>query len=811
MKTFKLFVIALSLLFTQLTIGRTAHFKYPSDYDSLKVIEKVYLHIDRYNYSAGDDIWFKAYLIDAFSHILTDHSSNLHVELISPSLKIISSGLIRIDRGLGSGDFRLADSIKSGRYKLRAYTDYMRNFSEQLFFNKTINVINSNDKQNGTPDTIKYVENNILINFFPEGGSLVDNVSSIVAFKAVNSLGKGCDITGKIYSSSGDLITTFRSTHSGMGTFFLRPIPGLSYYSILKGADSADIRTELPKSFSAGVTLSVSINQNNELLITTKTNPKTLLLVSEHDLLLTFSRQKEVIKTMRYKVSSPVTNFVIQTDDLPDGILMLTLTTLEDLPLSERLVYIQRDAPAKIIIETDKRLYSKREPVLLKISLSGDSTVERKGNVSLAVVNKSLMDNTSPFPRTISSWFLLESDVRGIVEDPSYYFDPSNPDRFRDLDLLLRTQGWRDFAWKYDKTYFPPENGFTVSGRLRRYSANKAIEGSRVSIGIFGIKSSFLTTVPVDSSGRFSLSGIDITGEARLIVTGIGKKDRLQGELHLDSVFYIPPKVSDSLSPVSILVENKWSILKNYYEINESIKKKYKLSDTISLGEVNIIAERHKDLQTVKIESSRQKYDQPDAVVIVTPQLESYLSVVEILRSHIAGVVVTGNCPDCRVIIRGLGSINENGNPLVLIDGNEARFEDLISMPIFEIDRIDVLKQTAKTNIFGMRGSGGVINLITKAGGLDYVPVKYSVNKKVLGYSASRIFYSPQHLSDSDSAFEPDLRSTLLWQPDIILEGNKKTILNYYNGDNSSFVRLNAEGITVTGIPVTGKAEYEVR
>lgn len=779
--------------------------------DSSVFIEKVYMHIDRSYYYPGDDIWFKAYLIDAMDHLLTDHSSNLHVELISPSLKIISGRIIRLDSGLGNGDFKLPDSIKSGRYKLRAYTNYMRNFSEQLFFTKTINVINPNDKQNGIPDTIKYVENNNRISFFPEGGSLVDNVSSIVAFKAENSLGKGCDVTGRIYSSTGDLITTFRSIHLGMGTFFLRPIPGLSYYSIFRGADSIDVRTELPKSFSAGVILGVLINENNEFLITTKTNPKTLSLISEQDLLLTFSRQKEIIKTMRFKVNTPVTNFILPTDDLPDGILMLTLTTLEDLPLSERLVYIQRDTTSKIIIETDKLLYSKREPVSLKISLSGDSTVERKGNVSLAVVNKSLTENTSPFPRTISSWFLLESDVRGIVEDPSYYFDPSNPDRFRDLDLLLRTQGWRDFVWKYEKTYFPPENGFTVSGRLRRYYVNKAIEGSRVSIGIFGNKSSFLTTVPVDSTGRFSLSGIDITGEARLIVTGIGKKDRMQGELYLDSVLYISPKVSDSLSPVSILVEKKWSSLKNYYEVNEAIKKKYKLSDTINIGEVNIIAERHKDIQTVKIESSRLMYGNPDSEVKITQDMQSYPSVVDILRGHVAGVVVTGKYPDYKIIIRGMGSLNENGNPLVLIDGNEASYEDLISMPIFDIDRIDVLKQIAKTNIFGFKGSGGVINLITKAGGWAYVPVKYSLNKNISGYSASRIFYSPQHLSNSDSAYEPDLRSTLLWEPDIILEGNKKTILNYYNGDNLSIIDVIAEGITTTGVPVTGKAEYEIR
>ena len=253
-KTIRLLIVALSLLFTQLSIGRSNHYQNHSSDDSLNVIEKVYLHVDRDSYFAGDDIWFKAYLIDAKDRLLTDHSSNLHVELISPFSKIISNRIIRIDGGLGNGDFKLPVDIRSGRYTLRAYTNYMRNFGDQLFFSKEIVVINSTDSTE-ISERVKYVENKIKISFFPEGGSLVDNVSSIVAFKVENNLGKGCDVSGKIFSSKGDLITTFRSTHLGMGSFFLRPLPGLSYYSIVRGADSIDIKTELPASFKTGVTM----------------------------------------------------------------------------------------------------------------------------------------------------------------------------------------------------------------------------------------------------------------------------------------------------------------------------------------------------------------------------------------------------------------------------------------------------------------------------------------------------------------------------------------------------------------------------
>ena len=151
--------------------------------------------------------------------------------------------------------------------------------------------------------------------------------------------------------------------------------------------------------------------------------------------------------------------------------------------------------------------------------------------------------------------------------------------------------------------------------------------------------------------------------------------------------------------------------------------------------------------------------------------------------------------------------------PLILIDGNPVPYEEINYIPVNYIDRIDVLKSVGATSVFGMKAANGVINLITKTGGSSGIktPVEYSTNIRFSGYNAPRIFYSPQHLQDSNSDFNPDLRSTIYWNPNINLEGTNEVILNYYNGDNSSLIRIIAEGITTNGIPVTGKAEYEVR
>ncbi len=781
--------------------------------DSLPVIEKVYLHSDRVYYYPGDDIWFKAYLIDASDRLLTDHSNNLHVELISSDSKILNSSVIRLEDGLGNGDFKLADNVPSGKYRIRAYTNYMRNFGDQLFYDKEIFIVGSSEKNNESDKNQKYVNNKIELNFFPEGGSLVDNVYSVVAFKAVDATGKSCNVSGKVFSTNGDLVTTFKSTHLGMGSFILKPVAGLTYYAELEDSDRPENKFTIPRSFDKGLVLSASVNQKNEILITSKTNPQTLRLLLNNDLVLTVSVRKVVIKRLSFKIESLTNILSLSTDDFPDGILMLTLSTMVNLPLCEKLIFFQRDNNLKISIQSDKDIYKKREPVSIKLSVSGDSIKQHQAFLSLSAAESSLTDNASKYPSNIASWFLLESDIRGPVEEPSYYFDQSNPNRLKDLDLLLRTQGWRDFAWKYKKSFFKVEDGFLISGKLRRNLADKPIPNSKVNIGIFADNNTYTTTILTDSVGTFRLNKIDFNGEARLIVSGVGKKEHLQGLLILDSLKYLPAEVP-SFSQIPIMIQkDDLDTLKKHYEISESIRKKYKLSDTINLGEVRIIASKPKDQQALKVESSRASYGTPDDELIITNQLESFRNVVEILKGRVAGVAVTGNYPEYQIRIRGTHTITGNALPLVLVDGFKRSFDDLINFPLYFIDRVDVLKSGGATASFGMEGANGVISIITRTGDrlTTYQPVNNSVNVKFYGYNAPRIFYSPLHNPKIESEYNPDLRTTLFWKPDISLKTGKDLLLKYFNTDNSSKICLVIEGITTNGIPIFEKINYEVR
>jgi hypothetical protein len=94
MRIFKVFALMLPALIYVPSFGM--YIKPAQRDDSLKIIEKVYVHTDRSVYYPSDNIWFKAYVVEATGNVLSDYSKNLHVELISPASIIIDSRIARI-------------------------------------------------------------------------------------------------------------------------------------------------------------------------------------------------------------------------------------------------------------------------------------------------------------------------------------------------------------------------------------------------------------------------------------------------------------------------------------------------------------------------------------------------------------------------------------------------------------------------------------------------------------------------------------------------------------------------------------------
>ncbi len=112
-------------------------------YQSERPYEKVHLHMDKPYYTIGDNIWFKAYVVSAENNQPSGISKILYAELINEKDSVKQTLKLPLMVGLAWGEFTLSDTLREGNYRIRAYTNWMRNFGEDYFFDKTITIGNA--------------------------------------------------------------------------------------------------------------------------------------------------------------------------------------------------------------------------------------------------------------------------------------------------------------------------------------------------------------------------------------------------------------------------------------------------------------------------------------------------------------------------------------------------------------------------------------------------------------------------------------------------------------------------------------------
>ena len=318
------------------------------------------------------------------------------------------------------------------------------------------------------------------------------------------------------------------------------------------------------------------------------------------------------------------------------GIIRLTLTDARGLPLTERLVFFHGPTDVRLNISTGNKEYKAREKVQVSLSLSchsgsnesGEFSSNESGEFSLSAAEGHYADPGLSSPTTIASWFLLESDIRGSVEEPSSYFDQDNPDRKDNLDLLLLTHGWRDFVWKYDSLpHFENEIGFDISGNVRRYPGNKPAGGTGVNMGIFGKDISDVIYAETDSLGNYKFENLDLVGDNKIVITSVNKRGKGTGTISIDPMNYVPAEIK-SEKLIYQRQSDKPSELYFYSQegsIRISERKKYKLTDTIAFGEVSVTAEKILTPQESHIRESRRFYGEPDNELVINPFSKSLI------------------------------------------------------------------------------------------------------------------------------------------------------------------------------------------
>uniref|UniRef100_UPI003B3A1F35 carboxypeptidase-like regulatory domain-containing protein n=1 Tax=Spirosoma sp. TaxID=1899569 RepID=UPI003B3A1F35 len=188
----------------------------------------LFLHTDKPFYATGDRLWLSAYLLDANTNRRPLGETAIHVDVVTTSGKLVQHQWLRVEDGRAVGNFRLSDSLASGTYQLRAYTDE-DDGQKRPAFERSISVYNilQPPAVSKTDTTQKLAD----IQLLPEGGRWVAGLPARLGIKIVGSDGHGLSASGRIVDHAGTVVCPFTTNFLGMGSVTLTPQDGRTYYA----------------------------------------------------------------------------------------------------------------------------------------------------------------------------------------------------------------------------------------------------------------------------------------------------------------------------------------------------------------------------------------------------------------------------------------------------------------------------------------------------------------------------------------------------------------------------------------------------
>lgn len=763
-------------------------------------VEKVYLHLDKPYYAAGDDIWFKAYVTIGSYHQLSAMSGVLNVDLLNDRNRVERSIKLQLSNGTAAGDFALPDTLSGGNYRIRAYTNYMRNAGAEYFFDQSVAIVAGVSSK--APKTVSAAvratyskfANKPDVQFFPEGGTLVDNITTQIAFKTVGMNGLGMDVRGVITDSKGNPAGSFTSTHLGMGKFIFTPLPGETYTAKVTNSAGTETTVQLPRSATQGYVLNVTDADADNLLITISAGKATAN--ANQIVSLIGQSAGKVYYAGKSSAGKSVFTSRIAKSKFPTGIAQFTLFTSTGEPLNERLVFIQRPDVLKLNLSSPGQTYAPQQKVTLGLAATS-AEKPAVGSFSVSVTDETKVPVNENTENNIITSLLLTSDLRGYVEQPAYYFNNPTDKTRSDLDALMLTQGYRRFEWKQvmrGSTAVPvyrAEKSLQISGTITTSNGKPVVGGKVQVIDIDDIATTLDTLT--DGRGRFSFTNLAFADSIRLIVQARNAKNKKDVIIKLDSIG-TPSNLNYKNQPdLAVSIADSLSTYTQNSKAYYAMQRRYGLGNhVISLQEVII---REKKLA---VKNSANLNGPGNADQIILAKDLRYMGCIRIgdcLQGRLVGVIFRNGIP---YSTRGYGQMQ------VIIDGLYVDGDFINSINFNDVQAIEVLRNVGLASIYGSRANNGVIIITTKRGddreeyngpiaGRGIQPY----NPK--GYFKARAFYSPQYDQPKVVKQVADLRTTIYWNPSLITNAEGKTSFSYFNAGSRGTYRVVVEGIDADG------------
>lgn len=763
--------------------------------------EKTYVHLNKPYYTNREAIHFKAYLLDASTHQPTAVSKVLYVDLIHPNGEIVASQQLHKDRGL-AGSFTLDQSYPAGQYQIRAYSDYMRNFDSNFFYQRLVSVL---DYSIAADSLAVSMEGPLLtselntpsspplsLSFYPEGGELVQGLLSNVSFKVVDLSGQPLDAKISVIDERKQAVLEEKTIHQGMGLFSLQPQKGSSYIARVHH-EGIDYDFPLPKVKATGFVMKVNNAREDRLYIEVAASAQRSL---EGAFLVGHTRGQTFCLVEDLDEEAAI---ILDKSAIPEGLAHLTLFDANSKPVAERLVFIHNLSNSSAL--RFKQAYSHFRP-RQKVELEINTNTKQAAYLSATVTDQSVI-RYPQHGQSIKDWLWLNSDLAGYIPNAGYYLEEVDANKRFALDLWVMTYTWRRFKWtdlaEPPALVYPPAQGFSISGYTTQLG--KETERIQAEVMLSSLSNDFyVEKITSDKDGNFTFSNLPQLDSTDFILQGQvynpkrpSKDFKMEGKREVDFHFETPekPPVQRLLrltSPVTTELPLD-QYLRNEQKAAQ-LDSTYRDDWVINLDEITVTESRGTDSRIF----NAYNLNEMDWIPPERPAMALLTSIKP--ANWYRHDFSTGELYQLKYGPRGLVRM-----PLhIFVDGIKVSYDYFFTLIADQIDYISINNSVI---YIGMRHNGPrSLQTRLKEGILNFTHP---------AYHQAREFAAPNYGVPNAFPERADLRTAIHWEPNLQLEENGKTILSFYTADNPSTYEVRVEGVLEDGTPVSERYTFEVR
>lgn len=689
---FLLSLIALNTIQAQDVFNEKSITENNSNYFKLER-ENIHTQFTKTVYTAGETIWLKGYVIDKTTGLPNIKSSNIVMEIHNSKGEKIDSKLLYSENSTFSGYYKIDQTIESGQYYFRFFTNYMNNFSEDESSTYEISIINPTNYKNNLLK--KFDPNQITINYYPESGILLENTDNeiVVEIKDCNGL-SGIIQNIEVVDDKEKVLTNFSTNQNGVGKFKLLEVTDLNYKIKIQNENLKLIDRIIEKPIKTGYIININDNYNSEtLFVNIKTNSKTLDKKENIWLGIQYLNNVDLIK-VNFDNNSSSKNLAFSKKDLSYGINNFVIVNEKKEVLSKRLYYNHNPNLNNNI------------DIISKVVSQDSIKYTFRSNLKLGEISYSILPSktiTKPNKYSIHSSFLINNNIKRNLNNVAYYLSDYNRLKHFELDNALYCTEYKyNFLTSFNvpEEKFKAEHGLTLTGKI-----NTPINYKDYKVNLLSITSGNRITTYINEKNEFRFENLIVDDSTSVHLTLIDKKNVAK---EFSSTYNLIKAKSSFFKPINITSYCPENIIKKDELDNISfpqLSKGTKLLDSISIKKTGV-----KSPKLTNYKNSAYLSSMVDGYKITDDVAKNFRDVITFLSTKGFDVATEGG--QVTIVSRVSRSFSQSREPAIMVDNSPiADVNYLYGMRMADVDEIYINKRGYGA---GGMGRNGVISIFTK-------------------------------------------------------------------------------------------------